>query len=1486
MEIDRIEHNAGIKRPSKTTGSQTLDVLSSMVKRRDADEYVVEMKPREVMESVSSTVCSAELFSPKHPIGLSVSYAKCETPPPPPPSSPPVTSMTKMHITTTGITKATECVPISSGSQTREVAEDVAKAHIDDFVWVQMKPRVICGKSVATQCVYARMSSVLLSQANLSEIDNVGLLELHSSCLNKRSGSVIRLDTGIMTARQIHSFTSRPLVDSEITDDFDISEIESPLENPSEYRVLMLEKSTRNVVQHAVGTMEDPGFSVPPKTTPRLELLDASSHYIYNYKQLKLKELQCLSADQVANEGIGIQKENLRPCTTTSETGGDLYTSTISRSDQVLEMADQDPQESIPEGPPLQALSAESAFQSAIEGQQKSSRTSAAIIQESSQGPAEVSGVSVGVMSPMNVRSTQTRSAINFDSEDYLALFRPRVPAIRSYAEEGILTCPVVDLCLSDGDVDPLEEGRTPERPLVSTEPEGEHLARNENLSEAFRVTKHEGISSFSPSSRVTKSLIQASLMPIWNVSVGTSSHSIKNGRFSRGMLTGFLFKDTSNVATGHEPEHLNLMPIVKTAGTMFDTSECSHIQKVGDSTDDALLWPEHKSGMEPGMFEHMEDLDQSEYVSETTTPTGVVSLRHLVRGIPPSAGEDAPTFDQSNLDHGEEEVGLPGSTPRASRGLSFLRLSLAEMARPQVATGSPSVVEDKTPVETTAMSKREPKKLVSQFIQTKTPDKRSTATMTFGAAEGDSMRDLVLRSLPLIDSTDYESPLRPPRTHSTSRVDSMVTGEHDIGWREQEIDTGRRMNADGKSGTKGFLEECVTTRSVESTKIKTSETQEIIEEIEELEPMSHGYALPPKQSFTNRGPISEFTVRRRSFSAPGYLCVEKAPSKKLDLQQLGESSAMSGAIEDEEAPTQSYPVIKLCRIHTELVSKCVSSVAQTAKLISAPDEMPVRPFDDSGYIALLRPPARLDHVNDPPIQFFSPTRTFIRHYQPEMTLIRHNRSIQVGIGDVVSIEELLRKHLSEMHSADLTRCINMLADEVARRPTAQAMVGRQSVGQSCQITLRTETGYSDNAKAKFQEHREFEKILVPLPRRLGLDQAIQTDRMTIDCLFEMIHEFRQERLMWRRDKTQTNFEEQAAARPGLGAPYVLRKGLSGIGLPVHLETFRLRARLLEYELCDDFQRLLTPSWQSMIEVLNHKTGVFTPLPIALYRKWISLDKGQPRYVDPESGMTLRLVEAFSRGCIRLASLPRILDTCGPLIFIIRESHGWYEVGGCGYVSPLSGTKMTFEEAWRVGLIHEDCSGSTITVWDDLMSTWIPAEEAVAKKILLISPKKNFKPYQVRRKVYRVSAIRPGGPLGQWLNPLEALTYGMFNWQKGEVAETWLARPQITRPTLSRATYLPPAQEFTPLSWQSFYEAWNSGRVRLTPEPTPTMFSVTDFDNRRVIKASMNLVVNAFERQPKPVTDSRSTHQTAVGGSRRFYRTTSYHYTYQEIDFS
>lgn len=293
----------------------------------------------------------------------------------------------------------------------------------------------------------------------------------------------------------------------------------------------------------------------------------------------------------------------------------------------------------------------------------------------------------------------------------------------------------------------------------------------------------------------------------------------------------------------------------------------------------------------------------------------------------------------------------------------------------------------------------------------------------------------------------------------------------------------------------------------------------------------------------------------------------------------------------------------------------------------------------------------------------------------------------------------------------------------------------------------------------------------------------------------------------------------------------------------------RLRVRLLEYELCDDFRQMFTSRWQSSTEVANPETGVFAPLSIALHQEWLSLGT-QNEYVDPRTKMRIPLETAFAEGRVRLSATPHLLDEQGPLILIERESFGWHSVSVQHIVNSLTQQTFSLDEARLAGIVKE--YANCFFIWDLRKHVWITAEEAVANQILLINSDKNklakgVKITQRRRKIFRLTAVRPGGVSNQWIHPLEALSYGLFNWNSGELAENWPARPLTMAPSISGAVSIKQSDEFKPSSWRSFTSALNSDWIRTVPEAQPELMSVIDFTNRRVIETSLNVVVNVDE---------------------------------------
>nr|CDS28301.2 hypothetical transcript [Hymenolepis microstoma] len=537
---------------------------------------------------------------------------------------------------------------------------------------------------------------------------------------------------------------------------------------------------------------------------------------------------------------------------------------------------------------------------------------------------------------------------------------------------------------------------------------------------------------------------------------------------------------------------------------------------------------------------------------------------------------------------------------------------------------------------------------------------------------------------------------------------------------------------------------------------------------------------------------------------------------------------------EEEDLQTHIFPKGQ------DLVKPVIRDIsAQTAADIIPEKETFLKPFEDSDYAALLRnnlEPNSFGLRDDQRVNKVSQ----IPEIPAESCGLEYCKSSRdQGIQRSISALDMLDGYISRCTDEELNQCTYVLLKEIKRRPNYQGdydIILHKSISNQFTQTVSDSPLIHQSRKEQVEKKSKFS----------------QTDDLNTKYSKEEREVWCQEFLEIEKEIYQIDDEVHETTE--MEIQYLLEKTL---GISEIVEVFRLRVRLLEYELCDDFNRLLTTAWQNKIEVASQETGVFIPLSLALRRNLIHLSDRQPHYIDNIRDKILPMDEAFSLGYIRLATTPYLLDNAGPLVFIERESFGWSNARGLGYLSAADGTKMSFSEAWNAGYIRRAPNRNFIVVWDDMLSLWISAEEAVAKNILLISCKKDFTLCKVRRKLYRVSSVKPGGSKGQWLNPLEALTYGLFEWKTGDLADSWLIRPKVTKQTLSEAIFVPPSQELVPLSWKEFYDSWQEGLVQLSTEPNSDLISLTDFDNRRLVKAFLNLVVNPFEASHKQLTDGQ-----------------------------
>ncbi|VDN97392.1 unnamed protein product [Rodentolepis nana] len=547
--------------------------------------------------------------------------------------------------------------------------------------------------------------------------------------------------------------------------------------------------------------------------------------------------------------------------------------------------------------------------------------------------------------------------------------------------------------------------------------------------------------------------------------------------------------------------------------------------------------------------------------------------------------------------------------------------------------------------------------------------------------------------------------------------------------------------------------------------------------------------------------------------------------AKEVDLSEY----------EEEELQTHILPKDQ------EQVKSIIRDIsAQTAADIIPEIETFLKPFHDEDYAALLR--NKREPKSSGPRDDQAVDKVSQIPEMPELPCDLEYRETKrdQGIQRSISASDMFDGYISRCSDEELNQCTYGLLKEIKRRPNYQGdydIIPHKSISNQFTQTVSNSPPLYQSRKEQVEKKNRFSQTE-------DLNTKYSKEEREIWC---------QEFLEIEKEIYQIDDEVHETTE--MEIQYLLEKTL---GISEILEVFRLRVRLLEYELCDDFNRLLTPAWQNKIEVASQETGVFLPLSLALRRNLIHLADRQPHYIDSIRDKILPMDEAFSLGYIRLATTPYLLDNAGPLVFIERESFGWSNARGLGYLSAVDGTKMTFSEAWNAGYIRRAPNRNFVVVWDDMLSLWISAEEAIAKNILLISCKKDFTLCKVRRKLYRVSSVKPGGSKGQWLNPLEALTYGLFEWKTGDLADSWLIRPKVTKQTLSEAIFVPPSQELVPLSWKEFYDSWQEGLVQLSAESNSDLISLTDFDNRRLVKAFLNLVVNPFEASHKQLTDGQN----------------------------
>ncbi|VDD77648.1 unnamed protein product [Mesocestoides corti] len=332
---------------------------------------------------------------------------------------------------------------------------------------------------------------------------------------------------------------------------------------------------------------------------------------------------------------------------------------------------------------------------------------------------------------------------------------------------------------------------------------------------------------------------------------------------------------------------------------------------------------------------------------------------------------------------------------------------------------------------------------------------------------------------------------------------------------------------------------------------------------------------------------------------------------------------------------------------------------------------------------------------------------------------------------------------------------------------------------------------------------------------------------------------------------------------------------------PLETETvpITLRQRVVEHELCDMVSQIDAKRWNDIREVASPITGLFAPVSFAVRQGWIRLGRWND-YVDPTTGHAIPLETALAQGRIRFAS-SRDATSSGQLnsslVYIERESVVQERVEALCVLNTSTREHLTIAQARREGLIREDEHHLT-WILNVREGVWITAEEAVSQNILTVAKLREQEKTEVEEtaiqhqqtviRAYHVTAVRPGGEPSEWLKPDEAVQLGLFNWQTGDLAVDWPARPAYCQYREETTT----SSEYVVTQWCNFLTARQAGWIRLTPEMNfnkwvPFSQPGIGNSNRRLLSTSVSLVSETEEN----FTYHRTHHFTTTE-SREYYQ--------------
>nr|VZI16489.1 unnamed protein product [Spirometra erinaceieuropaei] len=312
--------------------------------------------------------------------------------------------------------------------------------------------------------------------------------------------------------------------------------------------------------------------------------------------------------------------------------------------------------------------------------------------------------------------------------------------------------------------------------------------------------------------------------------------------------------------------------------------------------------------------------------------------------------------------------------------------------------------------------------------------------------------------------------------------------------------------------------------------------------------------------------------------------------------------------------------------------------------------------------------------------------------------------------------------------------------------------------------------------------------------------------------------------------------------------------------LPSDSMVVQIRQQVVDYELCQMVSHLDSRRWNDIREVASPITGLFAPINIAIRRGWIQMGN-RNEYIDPSTGHHIPLETALAQGRLRMANT-RSASTRGPaepsLMFIERESYGWYRAEATHVVNTKTHEKLSITQARSEGLIKRE-EDDSVWIQDIRNSRWVSADEAVASEILFVENIEKIENNEVELcertestvRAYHVDAIKPAGEPCEWLSTDDAVRLGFFNPQTGDVAVDWPARPAYPSLNSSRST-ISMSEDYTVHHWCSFLTARQAGWIKMRPELNtrrwvPLTRPGTTNPNRRLIASTAKPIYSECE---------------------------------------